>query len=347
MISGSDSYNTAYGGDGRDLFDATAYDGDYYIDLGTGMTGFLGEVVAGFEDLEMGDGNDRLTGTGGANRIEGGAGNDTIAGGGGADSTYGGLGDDLILAHGADAILDGGDGIDTLDCTGVTGDFWLDLNTGETAALGQSATGFENLRMGAGHDTLVGSSAANLLISGDGNDRLYAGLGRDTLYGGNGQDALYGEDGSDRLVGGQDQDRLFGGGGVDLFVFRPQDYSVGIGVDILRGRNGGAAFDGAGLPGGDRIDLHLLDADRALDGDQAFALGGRARSRGQHERGFGGPRQHRFRSAFRIRAHRRRWRRACVKLRGGRLRAVAAEGWRRCGGRVRCGCGWTSVSEQL
>ena len=196
----------AYGGPGTDTLNLTRITSDFVLDLETGQTNTPNQVLSYFENVLSGSGNDLLTGTYGANLIAGGGGDDTIAGGGGTDSTYGGLGDDLILAHGADAILDGGDGIDTLDCTGVTGDFWLDLNTGETAALGQSATGFENLIIGAGHDTLVGSSAANLLISGDGNDRLYAGLGRDTLYGGNGQDALYGEDGSDRLVGGQDQD---------------------------------------------------------------------------------------------------------------------------------------------
>ena len=74
----------------------------------------------------------------------------------------------MILTHGVDTILDGGDGIDTLDCKGVTGDFWQDPSNGETAAPGESAARFENLIMGAGPDTLVGSSAANLLIGGDG-----------------------------------------------------------------------------------------------------------------------------------------------------------------------------------
>ena len=146
----------AYGGPGTDTLNLTRITSDFVLDLETGQTNTSNQVLRYFENVLSGSGIDRLTGTGGANRIEGGAGNDTIAGGGGADSTYGGLGDDLILAHGADAILDGGDGIDTLDCTGVTADFWLDLNTGETAAPGQSATGFENLITGAGHDTLVG-----------------------------------------------------------------------------------------------------------------------------------------------------------------------------------------------
>src|SRR5205823_5933472 len=57
---------------------------------------------------------------------------------------------------------------------------------------------------GAGNDTLdaSGSSAANVLVGGDGDDVLVGGSGRDILIGGQGADALTGGGGDDLLMGG-------------------------------------------------------------------------------------------------------------------------------------------------
>jgi hypothetical protein len=77
------------------------------------------------ENLIGGKGPDTLTGTDGPNQLTGGpgndamqglGGNDTLWGGGGADQFLGGAGNDALKAHdsAADALLDCGDGTDTL-----------------------------------------------------------------------------------------------------------------------------------------------------------------------------------------------------------------------------------------
>jgi Ca2+-binding RTX toxin-like protein len=59
------------------------------------------------------------------------------------------------------------------------------------------------LQGGDGNDTLDarGSNAANMLVGGAGTDVLYGGLGRDILIGGAGADTLRGGQGEDVLIG--------------------------------------------------------------------------------------------------------------------------------------------------
>ncbi len=118
------------------------------------------------------------------------------------------------------------------------------LHEGDTRSL------IENAKGGDGADQLIGNAAANCLAGGDGADRLSGGLGAD---------------------------RLAGGNGADVFVFRSTAESrPGAGDRIVAG-DAAAAFDGAGRPGGDLIDLHAIDADVRHPGNQAFAFGGTGR----------------------------------------------------------------------
>jgi Ca2+-binding RTX toxin-like protein len=48
----------------------------------------------------------------------------------------------------------------------------------------------ENVTGGSGNDTLIGNSAANVLIGGGGNDKINGGAGADMLTGGNGSDTF-------------------------------------------------------------------------------------------------------------------------------------------------------------
>jgi len=80
----------------------------------------------------VGEGDDMVTGRGGADRIEtfggddtidGGAGNDTIDGDGGDDDINGGDGDDIILDGSGNDTIDGGAGFDTLQFEGASASY--------------------------------------------------------------------------------------------------------------------------------------------------------------------------------------------------------------------------------
>ncbi|WP_299908179.1 hypothetical protein [uncultured Paracoccus sp.] len=133
---------------------------------------------------------------------------------------------------------------------------------------------------GTGYADAVNGMAGNDLLRGNGgNDMLYGGTGNDTLMGGNdqdrligdaGNDLLRGESGNDRLIGGDGGDRLIGGAGADVFDFDFATDSDAGGVDVIAAGDGAPAFQGAGVSGGDVLDLSGIDANEYLGGDQAF-----------------------------------------------------------------------------
>ena len=186
-------------------------------------------------------------------------------GGGGKKNVITGTpGDDLIQADDSTIFtytFDGGDGIDTLDLSGVTsglrvalqedrwdpsivqsadltsepGGYWAEY------ALGSPVTGtirnIENVTGTASDDILEGNSRANELDGGAGHDWLWGGGGDDFLIGGVGMDVLRGNAGDDRLSGGADRDLFvfeFGGGhdvvtdfdpATDVLVFVERDFN--------------------------------------------------------------------------------------------------------------------------
>jgi Ca2+-binding RTX toxin-like protein len=259
-------------------------------DIGGGRT----VTISHFEGLEGTSNADVLTGDDSANWINANGGSDTVNANGG---------DDVVLAgdftQGAALVLNGGDGTDTLSFqnyfySGVT--FSLALQ-GSSQAAGEvtiTASGFENLS-GSDYfdDTLMGDGNANGLFGGEGNDTLSGGGGNDTLYGdaiygpkytdagnfgmsgftitetGSGSDVLSGGAGKDTLVGGLGADTLTGGTGADEFVYE----SV---ADSLPGAGNRDIITDFSHADGDKIDLHLIDADTTEHGNQAFHLGGSA-----------------------------------------------------------------------
>jgi Ca2+-binding RTX toxin-like protein len=89
----------------------------------------------------------------------------------------------------------------------------------------------------------------------------------DSLQGGAGNDILGGNLGADRLTGGLGRDTLTGGSQADVFAFNAVlESTVGAERDIV------TDFQGAGVAGGDLIDLRGIDANVSLAGDQAFAF---------------------------------------------------------------------------
>ena len=92
---------------------------------------------------------------------------------------------------------------------------------------------------------------------------LYGQGGADAVNGGAGNDVLYGGTGDDVLNGGAGQDLLTGGAGNDTFVFSGVGDSTPAAPDTI-----------TDFAPGDRIDLHLIDANTATGADDAFHLGG-------------------------------------------------------------------------
>ena len=135
---------------------------------------------------------------------------------GGGDDTYlgrvgrvtglilGGNGEDRFAAGGHVDQMDGGDGIDTLDLSTLTGAVTINLaqQSGHIggAVHGDSYTSIERIVTGRGADHLIGDSANNILLGGANNDTMSGGAGDDDLTGGAGKDHLDGGDGADRFV---------------------------------------------------------------------------------------------------------------------------------------------------
>lgn len=133
------------------------------------------------------------------------------------------------------------------------------------------------------NDTLTGSKKNDVLHGGVGNDQISGGDGNDQLFGEYGNDRLYGKNGDDLLDGGMGYDKLTGGTGNDTLQGGP-------GTDTLTGNQGADRFvfsasgdSGRGAAGrdvisdfshaeGDKIDLHLLDADATRAGIQAWTF---------------------------------------------------------------------------
>jgi Ca2+-binding RTX toxin-like protein len=142
------------------------------------------------------------------------------------------------------------------------------------------------------NDTLIGGSAADRLMAGDGNDSLSGldsgdwlegGSGLDTLMGGAGNDTLDGGDDGDLISGGSGADIIIGGGGNDTLTgetdadilhggLGDDSISGGTGTDLARGGSGNDTLAGESeadtLDGGEGNDVLLggSDADVLIGG---------------------------------------------------------------------------------
>ena len=193
-IAGSASANLLDGGAGNDWLD--------------GANGADTLVGAGGNDTLMGGaGNDAINGGDGTDSLIGGTGNDTLSGGAGNDSFTYNYGDGVdaydggadvdtlsILGSTADIALnvtfngtsiisftggslvgieaitaDLGSGIDTLSYAGSNAGVSVNLATGSASGFA-SIAGIERVIGGAGNDTLIGNSVANVLAGGGGDD---------------------------------------------------------------------------------------------------------------------------------------------------------------------------------
>ena len=203
--------NDNLAGDNVDVIEAGEGNDTVYAGLGSDTV-----IGQNGDDSIFGEaGDDTLYGDGGADTIEGGIGDDFILGGSGADSLYGqdgadrfndGTGDDYVEGgadadtfftqdgYGVDTIVGGETGTDNDTLTSYkTGDSVLDLTAGGTAADPESGTltagvdvvnftEIEQVNLGSGNDTVIGSDGADTFRTGDGADVVDAGTG-DDFYG--------------------------------------------------------------------------------------------------------------------------------------------------------------------
>lgn len=167
--------------------------------------------ASGGDSIDGAAGIDMLRGRGGNDTLNGGSESDVLDGGAGDDLLDGGLGDDSILdSSGADTI-DGGDGFDQYSASfaGEAAYFISDsaienATTGETKSLSNIEMISISQRLAGAFNDSFNASAATITV------QLFGGAGNDTLVGGSGADIIEGDSG---------EDALFGGAGADFFDF--------------------------------------------------------------------------------------------------------------------------------
>ena len=302
-LAGNDTLNglggndTLGGGDGNDVLDGgtgadrmlggTGSGNDtFYVDSAgdqvveytnqgtdTVLSSISHTLASNVENLTL-SGTTGLTGTGNAlanvitgnvaaNALNGLAGNDTLNGLGGNDTLGGGDGNDILDGgSGADRMLGGtGTGNDTFYVDNLGDQVVEYTNQGSDAVFSSItytlAANVENL-------TLTGTAA----LSGTGNTLA------NVITGNGGKNVLSGLAGADTLAGGANADVLIGGTGPDRFDFNLVSESTATARDAIRAGGGAIAFEGAGVAGGDLIDLSGIDANTGLAGNQAFVFGG-------------------------------------------------------------------------
>jgi Ca2+-binding RTX toxin-like protein len=108
--------------------------------------------------------------------LQGNAGNNVLDGQGGDDSVSGGAGDDTFVASANDGtdVYSGGDGVDTLDMSAITSNIAANMLTNSFTTNGVTDTvyGIENIIMGSGDDTITANGAVNVIDTGAGHDTI-------------------------------------------------------------------------------------------------------------------------------------------------------------------------------
>ena len=225
-------------------------------------------IFGDIENVTGSPGNDTLTGSDGPNKLDGVTGDDSLDGKGGPDVLIGGpdatsspKGDTVTYASRSEdvnATIDLGTTVPSLgQCAGYTGDQSV-CDDGAAGEHDYIANSVENLKGGAGNDTLAGNDRDNLLIGGAGDDSIDGKLGADSINGGDGNDtAVYDRAAGDTVVvtinndnddgniaaGGEndnvhtDVENVTGGAEKDIFSGNQQ-------VNVLRGGAGNDTLDG-------------------------------------------------------------------------------------------------------
>jgi RTX calcium-binding nonapeptide repeat (4 copies) len=154
--------------------------------------------------FDAGAGNDRVFVTGGSKlQAYGQDGDDDLAGGTGFDILDGGPGDDKLSPYKGGDDVHGGTGFDTAQMENGSGVVVTLDEVADDGASGENEnihSDVERVVGGNGADELDGNAGANTLEGRDGNDTVNGLGGADTLSGGNGDDLIQARDGAPDTV---------------------------------------------------------------------------------------------------------------------------------------------------
>jgi Ca2+-binding RTX toxin-like protein len=213
-----------YNGDSDNLIrrlDVSTAFGDDVVNLSGMTTPSTG--VPFTSGVNLGDGNDTISGTPGADTIFGGRGNDSIRGLGGADQLNGGA-DSISSGDGRDMLV-GGSGSDYASYKGRRDNLVIRLdllgNDDGTFGEGDQILECENVFGGFANDAIQGDFLPNFLSGGAGADTILGGGGDDKIAANFIEslttitDSVRGEDGEDFL---------------SLYDNAPDRYSLGAGT---------------------------------------------------------------------------------------------------------------------
>jgi len=262
------------------------------------------ERLYNVENIEGTDNADFIKGNGQNNTLWGGAGDDTLygvsannilVGGAGSDTFRGGIGDNVIY----------GDSYATLGGTGTEGAFEIansrdlidfsdsgvpvTLNLSDSTSINyinetsltldaRTSIGYgkntiynvEDVLGGSGADTLIGSSANNVIDGGIGNDVIFGFGGTNTLIGGAGNDTILGLLGGDAIYGGTYDGVTASNSGLDLVDYSHITDTRAVNIDLSLG-----SVTQIGTPANADTLTHIENAkgtknDDTLKGDNAF-----------------------------------------------------------------------------
>lgn len=176
----------------------------------------------------------------------------------------------LEVIEGGNDDLRGGAGDDTI--FGNEGDDEINGGTGNDTLFGDE--GHDTMSGGADHDRMEGGTGNDKMRGQDGDDILSGGEGTDYLHGGTGNDALSGDAGKDKLVGGTGADVIDGGAGNDQLW--GGDWSADAAADVFVFQGGdGKDFVHDFETAHDVLDLTAYNTDlsslRAVCSDEGWA----------------------------------------------------------------------------
>lgn len=271
----ADEADILSGGPDTDLADYSGRDLPLMVSLNDlandGEPGENDNVGSDVEEIEGGDGDDRLTGSDIAtvvNRLVGGPGRDTLIGLAGNDRMFSNEGNDVLDGGPGNDDLDGGPNADSMTggpdrdevfYSGRTVGVSVDLDDvdddGESGERDNVRSDVEDITGGTGADRLTGSSAANRFSGNGGDDTLDGGVGPDLLGGGGGFDRVTYRTRTNTIIANID--------GVDNDGVTGEKDNITLDVESIEGGSdddflGGADFDRAdNLVGGPGDDLLL------------------------------------------------------------------------------------------
>lgn len=272
VLDGRGGADLMIGGAGNDVFFVDQSGDVVSENAGEGLDVVMASrswtLAANIENLTLLGGARNGTGNAGANVLTGTVVDNVLSGLGGDDLLAGGEGADTLAGGGGADTLDGGSGADAM--TGGLGDDVYVVDDAGDTTIEASGGGVDLVRA-----TLSWTLAANVENLSLGGSAALDGTGNglaNVLTGNDGANVLTGAGGADTLRGAGGSDVLRGGAGADVFAFGKADDSLVATRDVIRALSGSAAFEGAGVAGGDRIDLSGIDANDLVAGDQAFVF---------------------------------------------------------------------------